>query len=257
MPVTTTWPPIFSVLTAIRPRPVYVIVGTPTPERWKFTDSNVVIREYELTRDPISDAPVPFFRDDAYGVVNEIYDNGDELLLALNPPICFLVESGDGDNVRKFQSWIHISGEGAAQKSAAFVYAGGMSEDTDGNLQMGGGRRGTFRVNAYEGPVNMRGGINTIAGATGEHFFGPNADHFVIGTSLDPADGFTDAPLDFDEVFTGNPADGYLGDGSPFSTTHVAESCWRKGDDRIRPTRTANAHHPRGHGLHRGNGRGL
>ena len=56
-------------------RPVYVIYGTPTPDPLeKFTDDNVVIREYELTRDPISDAPVPFFRDDAYGVVNEIYD---------------------------------------------------------------------------------------------------------------------------------------------------------------------------------------
>ena len=155
------------------------------------------------------------------------------------------------------QSWIHISGEGAGQKSAAFLYAGGMSEDTDGNLQMGGGRRGTFRDNAYEGPVNMRGGINTIAGATGKHFFGPNADNFVIGTSVDPADGFTDAPLYFNEVFTGNPADGYLGDGSPFRTTHVASLVGEKAITEYgqpgQPTRTSRD----GHGFIDGMGEGF
>ncbi len=215
-------------------QPVYVIYGTPTTpaQLEQFTDSDVKIREYALTPDPITPVEqfgiptVPFFRDDAYGGVNAFYDPDGELgpmepMLALSSTNLFLVEDEGGD-VRKYQSWIHITGEGANQKSAAFLYAGGMFEGEDGNLQMGGGRRGTFRANAYEGPVNMRGGINTIAGATGEHFFGANADNFVIGTSLDPADGFTDAPLDFNEVFTGDPADGYLGDGSPFSTTHVA-----------------------------------
>ena len=53
-------------------QPVYVIYGTPTANPQSlFTDSNVVIREYALTEDPIGQSPVPFFRDDIYTLVQQ------------------------------------------------------------------------------------------------------------------------------------------------------------------------------------------
>lgn len=203
-------------------RPVQVIYGTPsTPAQLGLlTDGNVMVREYALTLDPLQQASVPFFTEEAYGVVNEIYDPDGpdgpiEPQLALSSTNYYVIESDGSSDPRYFQSWVHISGEGEDQKSAAFLHAGGMFEGEDGNLQMGSSRRGTYRSDAYFGPVNMRGGVNTRPGATGEHFFGANVDHFVIGTSVDPADSFNDAPLDYDEIFPN-------GGGGPFATTHVA-----------------------------------
>ena len=97
---------------------------------------------------------------------------------------------------RAFQSWVHISGEGDQQRSAAFVFASGVSENGDGNLMMDGGRRGTYRANANGDPFNMRGGVATIAGAAGGHFFGDNAEHFVIGATPSPADVFSDGSFE-------------------------------------------------------------
>jgi hypothetical protein len=195
-------------------RPVQVIYGTPsTPAQLdQLRDDNVKVREYALTLDPIQQAPVPFFSDDAYGLVNEYY--GPQL--ALHSTNLLVIESDGSSDPRYYQSWVHISGEGVDQKSAAFLSAGSMFEDEAGNLQIGSSRRGTYRSHALFGPVNMRGGLGTRPGATGEHLFGPNVDNFVIGTSVDPADSFNDAPLDFGEVFPGPD------DGGPFATTHVA-----------------------------------
>ncbi|MEP9387757.1 FecR family protein [Mesorhizobium sp. KR9-304] len=201
-------------------QPVYVIYGTPTANPQAiFTDSNVVIREYALTGDPIGPIePVPFFRDDIYGVVNEYYDpdgsGGDPAQIALSSTNLIVVETDGGNDMRAYQSWVHISGEGDAQRSAAFLYTAGVGEDDDGNLQIDGGRRGTYRTGAYVGPVNMRGGAASIAGATGDHFFGENADHFVIGATPSPADHYSDVPLDSD-LYTGS-FDGQYG------THHVA-----------------------------------
>jgi hypothetical protein len=201
-------------------QPVYVIYGTPTANPQAiFTDSTAVVREYALTGDPIGPIePVPFFRDDIYGVVNEYYDpdgpGGDPAQLALSSTNLIVVETDGGNDMRAFQSWVHISGEGDQQKSAAFLYTAGVGENDDGKLQIDGGRRGTYRTDAYVGPVNMRGGAATIAGATGDHFFGENADHFIIGATPSPADHYSDVALDGD-VYT-DSFDGAYG------THHVA-----------------------------------
>ena len=63
----------------------------------------------------------------------------------------------------------------------------------------------------------MRGGVATIAGGSGGHFYGQNADHFVIGTGINPPDAYSDAPLDPD-VYNETP--GF--NGYPYSTHHVA-----------------------------------
>lgn len=208
-------------------QPVYVIYGTPTtPQQLgQFSDNNVIVREYALTGDPINPieplatATVPFFRDDIYGTVNEFYDpdgSGDEFapMRALSSTNLIIIESDDGNDMRAFQSWVHISGEGDQQKSAAFLYTAGVGENDDGKLQIDGGRRGTYRTDAYVGPINMRGGASSIAGGTGDHFFGENADHFVIGATPSPADHYSDVALDND-VYT----DGFDG---AYGTHHVA-----------------------------------
>ena len=44
-------------------QPVYIIYGTPTSDaQGIFTDSNVVIREYALTEDPIGQSPSPILQ---------------------------------------------------------------------------------------------------------------------------------------------------------------------------------------------------
>ena len=64
----------------------------------------------------------------------------------------------------------------------------------------------------------MRGGIGTVAGADDAHFFGPEANHMVVGPTV--GDSYVDVPLD--EFFTGDAEDGYIGDGI-FGTHHVAD----------------------------------
>ena len=58
-------------------KPVYVIYGTPTSDAQlaKLSDSEVVVREYALTEDPIRPSPAPFFGNDLYGQINPEYES--------------------------------------------------------------------------------------------------------------------------------------------------------------------------------------
>ena len=125
-------------------------------------------------------------------------------MVALSSTNLIVVESDGGNDMRAFQSWVHISGEGDQQKSAAFLYAAGVGENDDGKLMIDGGRRGTYRTDAYCRPRQhaRRRGIDRRRDS-GDHFFGENADHFVIGATPSPADHYTDVALD-DEVYTGD-----------------------------------------------------
>ena len=197
-------------------RPFYVLFGTPTDEPALVSlDTGFDVRDYTLTADPIRDVPVPFFSNDLYGgsFAAGTYSSSD--LLVIEPGFS---ETAD---VRAFQSWVSIEGAGGAQKSAALVFVGNVYFDEANNLVMdSGGRVGSFRHSADDGATNLRGGIRTLPGASGGHFFGPNAEHFVIGTSIDPADTFFDSHNG--SGFTGDGADGYLGDGN-FATHHVGD----------------------------------
>ena len=192
-------------------RPFYLIYGTPTDTAALLeSDDGFDIREYSLTADPIRPEPVPFFMNDLYGSVENFSSTS-----------LYVVESGSlaSDNIRAFQGWVDIQGAGLDQKSAAFVMAANVFVDEFGVLQLATGRRGSYRHDAFGGPTNIRGGLATIAGASGDHFFGENAEHFVMGTQIDPADGYADAHLG--PGYTGNPADGFLSGGYPGSTHHV------------------------------------
>ncbi len=192
-------------------KPVYVIVGTGTDEaRLRAAESGTDIREYTLTQDPIRPSPVPFFATDIYGAVNNA--NGTNFLV-VEP------NNSSSGEIETFLTWIDISGSGAGQKSATMVYASSDVPTDDGHIAFDGSRRGSFRPGALDGIYNMRGDIASIGGPDGSHLFGPNANHFVLGASVDPADAYFD--VSSRGAFTGNPADGYTGDGT-FSTHHVS-----------------------------------
>ncbi|MBS4019630.1 MAG: hypothetical protein KGZ68_15510 [Dechloromonas sp.] len=201
--------------------PYQVIVGTPTSsEVISSLNTGTNVREYTLTQDPIEGIDAPFFVDDLFGTVNSQYLSSSNL---------FIVESdtaanyGTGEtnlDAKLFQSWIYIEGEGENQKSAAFVIASPVGID-DGDATLAGIRRGSFRYDAAEGPANMRGSVVATEGPSGNAFFGANADHFVLGASITPPDGFADTTLN-NAGYTGNQQDGYLADGFPFATHHVA-----------------------------------
>ena len=170
------------------------------------------MREYSLTVDPIRRSKAPFFAQDLFGPLTN-----------LNASNLYVVESntGGGFDTKVFQSWVDIQGVGASQKSAIGLLASAIAPDADGDLGIGAARSGSFRYNPVLGPVNMRGGIGTLAGAGGAHLFGPDVNNFVLGPSLDPASGFTDEFLS-PSPLTGRDSDGYRGDGF-FGTHHVAD----------------------------------
>jgi len=192
-------------------QPNYTIVGTGTDIAQLIAgDDGEGVREYSLTVDPIRDTPVPFFAPDIYG---DLGNTNATNFLVVEP------NESSAAEVRTFITWIDITGEGTSQKSATALYTA-PSVSTGQGVAIGGARRGSFRPGATDGIYNMRGDISTIAGPDGSHFFGPNANHFILGASIDPADTYVD--LSDNGAFTNNPNDGYLGDGV-FSTHHVSD----------------------------------
>ncbi|RLP22511.1 FecR family protein [Mesorhizobium sp. YM1C-6-2] len=203
-------------------KPVYVIYGTPTSSG-QLEDmfyGGDGIREYRLTEDPIQQLagnpnfgiPAPFFS-------NELYQ-GDFDSIGFHTTDLLVIEPGGSEtaDTRGYLSWVDIQGAGSGQKSAIFLMTPNLYQNSDDDFQLDGGRRGSFRHASGATATNLRGGISTLPGATGAHFFGENADHFVIGTSIDPADTF------FDSNHGGSldqNVPGYLSDGN-FSTHHVA-----------------------------------
>lgn len=191
-------------------QPFYVIYGTPSTDAQLDSIRNGSdIREYALTEDPIQQSPAPFFNEDLYGPVTNYSSTN-----------LYIVEPGNSDGpARGFQSFVSIEGSGPNQRSAVQVVTPVFYTDENGVYQGDSARRGSFRYDATQGPVILRGGLGTVAGGTGDHFYGDNADHFVIGQGLDPSDTYFDGPLE--NVYTGNTNDGYLGDGNS-GTHHVA-----------------------------------
>lgn len=189
-------------------RPWAAIVGTPTSNAvFDAMAAGGNVRTYALTEDPLAESPVPFFRTDLYGGVSNFNDTGFQI-----------VEGGGAADIKVFQSWVDISGSGPSQRSAVFVLPSNVFQE-DSDYVMFDGRRGSFRYDAEGGPAILAGTIHTLGGVSGNEFFGDNAENFVIGTQTRPAGRFVDDLLG--PGFTGDPADGYIGDGNPFATTHV------------------------------------
>ncbi len=190
-------------------RPFYAIYGAPTNFALLDGDFDSNIREYSLTRDSLDpSSPVPFFAQDIYGLVANYSSTN---LLAIEP-------QDPSNSVRVMQTWVDIQGSGIGQKSAAFLFTGNAFADDDGVFKLQGGRRGSFRDGAFSPSANMRGGVDSIAGTGGSHFFGPNADNFVVGPPADPPDAFSDSFAG--PVLSGEPT-GYDGTGI-FGSYHVA-----------------------------------
>ena len=199
-------------------QPYYLIAGTPTPKDVvQSFNTGTNVREYTLTQDPIEGIEAPFFFDDLFGQMDSDYLNSTNLFIVESDTF----EEGTNYDATVFQSWIYIEGDGEDQKSAAQIFVTSVGIDSEGNATLEGGRRGSFRYSAFSGPANMRGSIAAVEGASGNTFFGEDANNFVLGADIDTSDSYSDALLG--EGFTGDPADGYMGGGYPFSTHHVAD----------------------------------
>lgn len=192
-------------------QPSYLFAGTPTTSNLLLTE-NSDVRAYTLTRDPIQNVAVPFFNPDLYGTLDNT--NQTNLLIVERSPYFF----------KSFLTWTDISGTGGSQRSATFVTAGGGITEANGMTALNSRRRGSFR-GAADGPsFNMRGApVESVPGADGYHAYGPNAENFVVGTGVDPADTFVDIPTNYCSYYTcPPPADTYIGDLN-FGTLHVAD----------------------------------
>lgn len=202
--------------------PYYLIAGTPTSQAViSSLNTGTNVREYTLTQDPIQGIDAPFFFDDRFGpIAPESLSSTNLYIVESNTAANYGVEDVNYD-AKVFQSWVSIEGDGVAQKSAAQIYVTSIGIDSDGNAELAGGRRGSFRYNAYSGPANTRGSIAAIEGASGNAFFGENANNFVLGADVDTADSYNDSLLG--PGFSGDPSEGYIGTGYPFSTHHVAD----------------------------------
>ncbi len=193
-------------------QPFYAIFGTGIDlDAPRFDDGEASIREYTLTSDPILQLPVPYFNNTLYGDLGNY--NSTNLLVA----------ESDDDSPRGevFQSWIDITGSGTAQKSAVGLHASNLFADDGGTILLSSARRGSFRTGAALPSTVMKGAFGTIAGPDGRHFFGPNAEHAVLGPFLDPADAYFDGSRG-QHPGLAQGGTGYVSDGF-FTTVHVAD----------------------------------
>jgi hypothetical protein len=102
-------------------------------------------------------------------------------------------------------SSFHIDGNGASQKSLVSLALGTVFDEGEGP-QMDFGRRGSHRRAASESAGLYGGAVGTLRGADGGHFFGPNANNFVLFPDMendDPfGDGYVNRPSDISNTDT-------------------------------------------------------
>lgn len=89
-------------------------------------------------------------------------------------------------------SSFHIEGNGISQKSLISLALGTVFDDGDGP-EMNFGRRGSHRRASSESAGLYGGGVGTLRGADGGHFFGSNANNFVLFPDVDNVDVFGDS----------------------------------------------------------------
>lgn len=195
--------------------PVYVIVGTPTPDAVQTGMLNGGnIRRYTLTPDSIQDGPVPFFNSQGYGAI-EAGPN-------LSSSDFYVVEGSqtDSQESKGFQSWVHIEGTGPNQRSAVGVNVGTMARNGDGQLEFLGQRGGSYSTATLPGDgegvpetpetsASMGGQIGSVASGSGGHVFGPDGNHMVLGNRTGTNGGAFQ-----DSIWGGSTQD--------FGTMHVA-----------------------------------
>jgi hypothetical protein len=98
------------------------------------------------------------------------------------------------DNAKFLASSFRIEGTGAAQKSMISLGLGSIYED-NGQLQTSFGRRGSHRTSTTQSSANYGGSVVTEAGSDGEHFFGSNAQNFLLSGDVENADAYSDSYL--------------------------------------------------------------
>ena len=200
-----------------RNNPAYLITGTPTDvPALRARDPGTGLRSYSLTRDPVQQSPLPFFNETFYGPPGNF-----------NQTPLLLVEDNGATNEQQqiFYTFTDISGTRSNQRSATLVTTSALfTASSTGTAVYHDGRRGSMRGDAERGVFSFGGGLGTITGPDDNAFFGPNAEHFVIGTAQYGTvdDAFFDTPSNPGaNGITGNESGTYTDD-PVFGAFHVA-----------------------------------
>lgn len=180
--------------------PVFGFGGTPT-DFASFRDANnyAQVRNYTLTSNPIHS-----FRT---GSTHSLYFLNPLAADALGTSFLDGVKTSDllvigsnafaSDDPRYLVASMNIQGSGTSQKSAVSVSTGRIKGDPASGYALAGTRRGGFRADAANVGVLYDGPVASLADPDGEHFFGPDADNFVIGANFggDNANAGSDASV--------------------------------------------------------------
>ena len=95
------------------------------------------------------------------------------------------------NNAKFLASSFRIEGAGASQKSMISLGVSSVFDD-NGQLTTSFGRRGGHRVSATQDSAIYSGGAVALAGPDGGHFFGTNAQNFVLSGDVANDDTFGD-----------------------------------------------------------------
>ncbi|MBD1549340.1 FecR domain-containing protein [Roseibium aggregatum] len=98
------------------------------------------------------------------------------------------------DKAKFLASSFRIEGTGSSQKSMISLGVASIFQD-NGQLTTSFGRRGSHRTGTTQSSASYGGSVVTEAGTDGGHFFGPNAQNFLLSGDVENADAYSDSYL--------------------------------------------------------------
>lgn len=162
----------------------FIFAGLPTPDGGRVTSPAVTATTYQVTPEVFTGSEVPFLPPrvtEAFGSahVSPVYilrrageivvDTGDDVF------------PGPGVSRSRFmQASLGIQGAGAGQRSFLVVTDTPLATSTEDKLFVSSGLRGSVRIDADQPRFRLSGDVGSMPGASGDHFFGPDLDYFVL-----------------------------------------------------------------------------
>lgn len=175
----------------------HLFAGVPTDwDALEAANAPDLVRTYALLPDAHQEistgivSAVPFLHQEVVEKLGAVLENG-------ATPGILSVDRPDGGATRYLTGGLLISGQGVDQVSAVMLSADALRVDAAGERFLATPRRGGHRINALDLSISHRGGLYSVPGPQGNHFFGGSPDNFVLSSGLaalgDPDDGFFDS----------------------------------------------------------------